>query len=84
MVVPNARKTELVGYHGERLKIKIHAPPVDGKANDEVIAFFAQIMGVAKSRVSIERGQLSRQKTVKVSGVSSGAAQEIIAALISK
>lgn len=68
-IVPNASKTEFAGMHGERLKLKLHAPPVDGKANDEIIRFFAATLGVSKAQVRISRGNLSRMKTVEVSGL---------------
>jgi uncharacterized protein (TIGR00251 family) len=68
-VVPNAKQTEIVGEHDGRLKLKIHAPPVDGKANAEVIRFFAEKYGVPKSRVRIVSGEKSRKKTVEIIGV---------------
>ena len=70
---PNAKRTEVVGLHGESLKIKIAAVPEDGKANDELCAFVAEIMGVAKSAVILESGATSRAKVLSVSGVSAAA-----------
>ena len=63
---PGASRAEFAGLHGERLKIRIDAPPVDGKANAELIAFVAAQFGVAKKAVSIVSGASGRQKTVRI------------------
>ncbi|NJM09661.1 MAG: YggU family protein [Bdellovibrionaceae bacterium] len=68
-VLPNARKTEIVGMHGEALKIKIKAVPEDGKANTELCAFLAETLGIAKSKVHVVKGQTSRAKLVSIDGV---------------
>jgi uncharacterized protein (TIGR00251 family) len=64
---PKASRDEVVGLHGDELKIAITAPPVDGKANTHLIKFFAKQCGVAKSKVAITKGQLNRHKTVIIS-----------------
>ncbi|MEH6548649.1 MAG: DUF167 family protein [Pseudomonadales bacterium] len=61
---PKASKDEFCGLHGERLKIRITAPPIDGKANKHLIAFVAKAFGVSKSQVQITSGELGRQKTI--------------------
>jgi len=61
-VQPKASRTEIVGVHNNRLKIKITAPPVDGKANEAVLKFLANTFGVAKSRVILLSGETSRDK----------------------
>jgi hypothetical protein len=68
-IQPGAKKTEVAGLHGEALKIRLHAPPVDGKANDALIAFLAERLGVPKAWVVLEAGQTSRSKRVRVVGV---------------
>jgi len=68
-VQPGAKRTEAVGEHGGRLKLKIAAPPVDNKANAHLLAWLAAQLGVPKSAVRLVRGETSRQKTVAVSGV---------------
>jgi hypothetical protein len=68
-VQPGAKRTEAVGEHGGRLKLKIAAPPVDNKANAHLLAWLAAQLGVPKSSVRLVRGETSRQKTVAVSGV---------------
>jgi len=63
---PKASSDEFVGIHGDRVKIRITAPPVDGKANAHLIGFLAKAFGVAKQAVTIERGDSGRQKTVSI------------------
>lgn len=63
---PGASSTAFAGAHGERLKIRIAAPPVDGKANAQLIAFLADAFDVAKQQVTIERGESGRQKSVRI------------------
>jgi uncharacterized protein len=65
-VQPGAKRDEIVGAHGDRLKIKTNAPPVDGKANRHLIDFLASTFGVPKSQVILLRGETSRQKTVQI------------------
>ncbi len=65
-VVANAKKNEIIGPYNKSLKVKIHSPPVDGKANKEIIKFFSSVLDVAKSRISIVRGELSNQKVLQV------------------
>ena len=67
-VQPRARRTEVVGLLGDRLKIALCSPPVDGKANEELCRFLAGIIGVPKSCVSLVAGASARQKTVAVRG----------------
>lgn len=69
-VQPRASRTEIVGRHGAALKVRLHAPPVDGAANDELISFLAKALGVSRRAVRIVSGQSSRGKTVEVEGVS--------------
>ena len=66
-VQPGAPRTEFAGQHGERIKIRLAARAVDGKANAALIDFLAAHYGVAKSRVRIVSGLKSRQKRVQIS-----------------
>lgn len=68
-IQPGARITEAVGLHGDALKIRLAAPPVDGKANACLIAFLADRLDVAKSAISLVSGESSRAKRVRVCGV---------------
>ena len=63
---PKASKDEFAGLHGERLKIRLTAPPVEGKANAHLMAFLGKAFGVAKSLVTLESGELNRQKRVRI------------------
>lgn len=65
-VQPGARKTEIVGLHDGALKIKIKAPPVDGKGNEEVIRFLSELCGVAKNKIVLLHGEKSRHKTLEI------------------
>ena len=63
---PKASKNEFAGQHDERLKTRITAPPVDGKANAQQIKFIAQQFDAAKTRVSISSGESARYKTLRI------------------
>ena len=63
---PGARSIGFAGQHGERLKIRISAPPVDGKANEMLLAFLAKEFDVGRRQVSLLSGQQSRQKRVLI------------------
>ena len=63
-VVPNSSKTQIIGEHGDRLKIKIKAPPVDGKANEEVIDFLCEKLGIKKNQAELVAGQTSKSKNI--------------------
>ncbi|HVS51704.1 MAG TPA: DUF167 domain-containing protein [Opitutaceae bacterium] len=67
--IPNAPRSEIVGWLGDALKIKIHAPAVEGRANDALCAFLADTLGLPRRAVSIERGDTSRQKLVRLDGL---------------
>jgi uncharacterized protein (TIGR00251 family) len=65
-VNPGAKRTEVAGMHGDALKIRLAAPPVDGKANAELRRFLAAEFGVPLARVTLVRGEASRRKTVRI------------------
>jgi uncharacterized protein (TIGR00251 family) len=68
-VQPRASRTEVVGRHGDAIKIRIAAPPTDGSANEELVRFLAKTLGVKRSAVTIVSGMTSRRKRVAVEGV---------------
>ncbi len=68
-VQPRASRTEVVGLHGDAIKIRVAAPPVEGEANEEVVRFLAKKLGVPTSAVTVASGSSSRRKIVEVSGV---------------
>ncbi|SDI26995.1 DUF167 domain-containing protein [Pseudomonas panipatensis] len=63
---PKASRDEFAGLHGERLKIRLTAPPIEGKANAHLLAFLGKAFGVPKSTVVLESGELNRQKRVRI------------------
>ena len=65
-VQPGAKRTEVVGEHGGALKLRLAAPPVDGKANAELIRFLADAFGVPAKNVQLLRGATSRTKQLRV------------------
>jgi uncharacterized protein (TIGR00251 family) len=69
-VQPRAARSAVVGLHDGRLKVALQAPPVDGAANQALVALFAELLGVTRAQVALVRGEKSRQKTLGISGVS--------------
>jgi uncharacterized protein (TIGR00251 family) len=70
IVQPKSSRNEIAGMHGDRLKIKLTAPPVDGKANAALIAFLAKKLGITRSRITILRGETGRKKTLLIHSLS--------------
>jgi len=68
-VIPNAPRDEVVGWLGDALKVKVRAPALDGRANDALLAFLAEKLGVPRRTVTLVRGDKSRQKVVRVDGL---------------
>lgn len=69
-VVPRASRNEIAGLHGDAVKIRLQAPPVDGKANAALIKFLASRLDVARRQVTILSGESGRQKRVRINGIS--------------
>lgn len=67
LLLPRASKNELVGIHGDCLKIKVTSPPVEGQANKKLCEFLSKLMGIGKRQVEIIEGQRSRVKKVRIS-----------------
>lgn len=78
-IQPGAKKTEVAGLYGEALKIRLAAPPVDGKANACLVAFLAARLGVAKAAIGLLSGETSRAKRVRISGVDVAAVSKLVA-----
>jgi uncharacterized protein (TIGR00251 family) len=77
-VQPRSRRDEVVGLHGDALKIRLTAPPVEGKANQALQAFLGERLGVSPSAVEILTGHRSRHKRVRVQGVSAAAIHALL------
>ncbi len=73
--IPNAPRTEVVGWLGETLKIKVHAPPVEGRANAALGEFLAETLGLPRRAITVLRGATSRQKLVRIDGLALPAVQ---------
>jgi hypothetical protein len=69
-VQPRASRSEVVGLHGDSIRVRLSAPPVDGAANDALIDLLAGVLGVARGAVRIRAGLGGRAKSVEVLGVS--------------
>jgi uncharacterized protein (TIGR00251 family) len=76
-IQPGAKKTECVGLHGDALKIRLAAPPVDGKANAALIDFVAARLDLPKSAVTLKSGQTSRRKVLEIIGVTESRISEL-------
>ena len=68
-VQPRARRNAVIGELGDALKIALTAPPVDGRANEACIEFFANLLDLPRSSVKIASGQSSRDKVIRVTGL---------------
>ena len=74
-VHPRARKNAITGEIGDALKLALTAPPVEGRANEACIAFFAEFLNVPRSSVTIAAGDSSRNKLIRISGLSASQVQ---------
>jgi hypothetical protein len=68
-IQPNAKKTEISGVHGDALKVRLQAPPIDGKANEALCAFLAEIFAVKRQSVVLLSGETSRRKRILIKHV---------------
>lgn len=67
-IQPGAKRSEIAGLHGEALKIRLAAPPVEGRANEALLKFVAELFGVPARQVELKQGAQSRHKVVAVTG----------------
>jgi uncharacterized protein (TIGR00251 family) len=74
-IIPNAPRNEIVGWLGAALKIKVHAPALEGRANAELLDFLAEKIGVSRRDIGLLRGGKSRQKVVRISGLDAAAVE---------
>ena len=79
-VHPRARRNAIDGRIGDALKVSLTAPPVDGKANEAVIRFFAELLHVPRSSVTIAAGETSRNKVIRVVGLTAAELEARLAA----
>jgi len=81
---PNAPRSEILGWLGDTLKVKVHAPPVEGRANEVLCAFLADTFGLPRRAVSVLRGDTSRLKLVRLDGVGLENVREHVATLLNQ
>jgi len=79
---PRARRERIAGVLGNALKLEITAPPVEGKANEACIQFFADLLKVPRSSVTIAAGNSSRNKVIRVVGINAARVEEILTAAL--
>jgi uncharacterized protein (TIGR00251 family) len=77
-VQPRASRTEVTGMHGDSVRIRLAAPPVDNAANEALIAFVAETLGLPKRQVRVAAGTTSRQKQLDIDGVTPERARELL------
>jgi uncharacterized protein len=68
-IIPNAPRNEIVGWLGTALKVKVHAPALEGRANDELLDFLAQQLHVPRRSLTLLRGEKSGRKVVRIKGL---------------
>jgi uncharacterized protein len=79
-VQPRASRSEIVGLHGAALKVRLHAPPVDGAANEALVTLLAERLGVTRRAVRVVAGGSARAKIVEVEGTTEDAVRALAAA----
>jgi uncharacterized protein (TIGR00251 family) len=65
-IMPNAKKTEIIGILEDALKIRLHAPALEGKANEALIRFLADVLHLPKSAISITHGHTNKRKLIEI------------------
>ena len=75
-VRPRAKKDAITGEIGDALKLSLTAPPVDGRANEACVEFFASLLKVPRSSVTIASGETSRRKVIRIAGLSAREVRE--------
>lgn len=78
-VTPRASRNEITGWREDALCLKITAPPVEGAANEAIVKFLANALGVRRSQIELVSGGKSREKTIRITGLSESAFREILA-----
>ena len=79
-VLPRSGRTEIVGRHGDALKVRVTAPPVDGRATEAACAALAAALGVPAAAVAVVAGERSRLKRLRIDGLAQAEAEARLAA----
>jgi uncharacterized protein (TIGR00251 family) len=77
-LLPRATRDEICGLHGDAIKVKVTAPPLEGKANKALQRFIAEKLNLASSQVEIMAGKRSREKILRISGISRAAVEKAL------
>ena len=77
-LLPRASRDEICGLHGDAIKVKVTAPPIEGKANKALQIFIAEKLNISASQIEIVAGQRSRKKTLRISGISRAAVEKAL------
>jgi uncharacterized protein (TIGR00251 family) len=83
-VHPRARKTAITGVLGDALKLALTAPPIEGRANQAVIEFFAELFEIPRSSVTIASGATSRNKVVTITGLTKAVVATVLSARLAE
>jgi uncharacterized protein (TIGR00251 family) len=81
-VIPGASRNEISGWQGETLKVKLSAPPADGRANDALVEFLAGKLDLPRRAVALMRGETARQKLVRIDGLALAEVKRRLATVI--
>lgn len=84
VVHPGAGRSGVVGQHGDALKVRVAAPPVEGRANRAVVELVADVLGVKAAQVGVESGESSRSKRLRVEGVEPDQARRMLTAALER
>jgi uncharacterized protein len=77
-VVPRSSRNKIDGVYGEALKVRLQAPPVEGKANEGLVKFLAKTLKVSPSQISLLSGELSRDKLLFIRGIDPARVEKIV------
>ncbi len=77
-LTPRASRSEIVGIEGDAVKIRLSAPPVEGKANEALVKFLADQLDVPRANVEIVTGHAARRKVVRIRGVTAGQIEKML------
>lgn len=80
-VIPRSSKSAIVGIQGDALKLRITAPPVEGKANEECIRFLSGLFGVTRKQIVITGGASSKNKRIAIMGIAKSDIESVISSL---
>jgi uncharacterized protein (TIGR00251 family) len=79
---PRASRDGIIGLHGDALKVRVTAPPLEGRANKALARFIAKQLNISSSRVEIIAGQHSREKLLRIAGISREAAEQALGIIL--